>query len=85
VPKLNKGVRLGWLAVQRGMDTKAAALTYGCSRQMLERKAREAGMRRKLVTPDEFDLVLLGRLSALRTICAKPVVERRTKNQTFIN
>jgi len=63
MPKLNKGVELGWLAVKRGMDTKAAAITYGCSRSILERKAREAGMCRKLVTPSEFDRVLIDRLA----------------------
>lgn len=63
MPKRNDGVRLGWLAVQRGMDTKAAAIEYGCSRWSLEKKAREAGMRRRLVTSREFDEVLLGRLT----------------------
>ena len=65
MPKRKDEVKRAWSAVVRGMDTKSAAIEYGCSRCHLERKARDIGMRRRLVTDAEFDQVRLHRLTTL--------------------
>lgn len=86
MPKLNPDAPKLLAAMFAGMDAKEAALHTGMSWNYATRLAREAGLSRRLLMPDEWDAVLLARSGkrVLGAFCANRVVERSTKNTTLM-
>lgn len=87
MPKLNPDGPKLLAAIMAGCDAKEAAMRTGMSWSYATRLAREAGLIRRLLTPDEWEAVLLARSGkrVLGAFWSNSVVERRRKNPTFIN
>lgn len=77
MPKLNPDGPKLLAALMAGCDAKEAAIRTGMSWSYATRLARDAGLVRRLITPDEWEAVLLARAGGgvLGAFCPKPVVE----------
>jgi len=65
MPKLNPAGTQLLAAIMAGADTKEAAYNRGMSLSYANRLARDAGLIRRLLTPDEWEGVLLARSATL--------------------
>ena len=54
-----------YAAIMAGADAKEAALRHGMSWSYANRLARDAGLTRRLLTPQEWENVLLARSAGL--------------------